>query len=731
MAPCSPSTNNLHPPVVPGIPIPGFGIPFSPIQLPIPGFKLPEGFPEKVLEILNALKINWPGGILNPQIDNFAATLLNGIMNLFSMLSPFLSMYSFITALLNMILCIIDVLCAIPNPYKLIKAVRKLIKECLPPFLNLFPWLALIAMILSIILLLIALISYIIARILELINDILENLELLGKCVTSQDAEATAAIAFKLASLLCIIENLMAMLSAIAVIMAIIEALSQLGGVGICSSGRDGEEDSGCCGDDVCPPFIRNNPNGIQGIQGKLIYYKQIIDPSVVDNPMFSSIFGDKITGNTLRREWWQFVNDDPEQPYSFKDIITQYQDTTTQRNADGGSRSNSSDFEYGDIFWPDGQTYSATTSLRKAPYTVNLTFIDLNVDEFDNGDNSGTRTVIVKNAIVESKPYIGVRDETGAIQQVDNLYGTLSLVGGLAYEADGITPITSNGVQLTIENLIHYNYGEAGSVPSFDDGYYFNDIIFTLNINHASLLGYNLITLGCTPDISIETTRLNDELASSFDPVITRVGAMPDIARAQECVANVIKKLRDDISPDNVRAAQTDMIACLEQLKTEAEDTFCRALFAGADVYGSTFSIEPDLQFISEKIKVSVVLKDKAGVVLSDNIPDSCSGAAADALSGEVSLGELSKFTYNKDISVFEAYISSDEGGDGELRISWQNNMFLEKLNTDNPDIDTATQERFLPYTFVSSVKGIAGGVDVGKVRRDATDVANNVSEV
>lgn len=732
--PCNPADNNLNVPGPPGIPIPGFGIPFAPIQLPVPGFDLPEGFPESILDLLNNLNINWPGGPIGPQIDNFAATLLKALMNLFSQLMPWLSLYNFFIALLNMILCIIDVLCALTNPFKLVRAVRRLITECLPPFLNLFPWLALIAMIIALILLLLALIAYIIARILEIIRDLLQNLALLSRGLTLQDAESTVAVAFKIASLLCIIENLMAMFGAIAVIFAIIESLSNIGGFSICGGGSN-DNGSGCCSDDVCPPFIRNNPDGIQGIQGRLVYHKAIIDPDRDNNPLFSNLFPGT-QSNSLRREMWQFVNDDPNQEYPFSDIIRSYKDTTTQRGSvSGGSRTLSTIYEDGDIFWPEGQTYTKETTLRRAPYNVDITIDNYDPMVFDVDDEvvkGGIRKILIKNAIVDSKPYIGVRDETGSISEVDeddqpeNLFGTLSIVGGKAYEEDEETPIVDgDGNHLGIEELIHQNAIERDSIPNFNDGYDFDDIEFTLNINHGSLMSYNLTVAGCIPDIAIETQQLNDR--TDFRPVFNKIGALPDINGTQECVANIISKLRENITQETAAAAQTDIIACLEQLKDEAEDTFCRAFFAGVDLFESTFTLDPDLQFITRPIEVSLTLRDKGGIDISKNIPESCITDILDSLGGEATLGELSDFTYDRSNGVFLANITSDISGDGELRITWQNNFFQEILNSDNPDIDTAVQERFLSYTFVGT-RGPSIPESDTEIRRDATDVANNL---
>lgn len=726
--PCNPADNALNPAPAPGFPIPGFGLPFAPVQVPVPNLNFPpDGFPEDILALLERLRIPWPGGPIGPQIDNFAADLLTGVMNLLSQIMPWLSFYQFILAALNLILCIIDVLCALLNPFKTVRAIRRLIKDCLPPFLNLFPWIALIAMIIALILLLLALIAYIIARILEIIRDLLANLALLAAGITLQDAESTVAVAFKIASLLCIIENLMAMLAAIGVILAIIETLSGLGGFKFCGSG--GDSGISCCGDDVCPPFIRNNPDGISGASGRLVYHRQIIDPDQDDNPGLSRFFKSQsptFTTNSLRSERWQFVNDDPDQEYPFSDIIRTYTDTSTQRGSiDGGSRTLSKIYEEGDIFWPEGISFSNETAIRRAPYFVDITLPNYNPDNFDSPVTGETRTVFIEAAIVQQKPYIGIANQTGSVEpgELDNVFGTLSLVGGKVYEEDKSTPILDDdGKQITLEQLIHQDALELAELPDFDDGYEVDDLEFTLNINHGALLLYNLTVAGCVPDISIESQQLNDRYP--IEPVITIVGNLPDVNSAQQCVSNALTKLRKDVTEQTVLVAQQEILDCLFDLQSDAYETLCNSYFAGTDPYSSTFEIDPDLQFVNREIEIHVVLRDRAGVNLSENIPDECANVLAAALEAEVTFGTASSFSYDRDNGRFVATISTDIGGSGELRVSFQGNIFVEVLNQDNPDVDSVTQERFLPYEFVGAAKEDPG------VRRDATDVANNVGD-
>src|SRR5690606_32308970 len=126
--------------------------------------------------------------------------------------APFLGLYNFIQALLNMVFCIIEVLCARNNPSALIRALRKLFKQCIPPFLNLMPWLALLAMIIALILLLLALIAYLIQQILNFFDQIRKNLEILSNAIQVGDYDSILAAGKKIAYILCLIEQLFAIL---------------------------------------------------------------------------------------------------------------------------------------------------------------------------------------------------------------------------------------------------------------------------------------------------------------------------------------------------------------------------------------------------------------------------------------------------------------------------------------------------------------------------------------
>jgi hypothetical protein len=97
------------------------------------------------------------------------------------------------------------------------------------------------------------------------------------------------------------------------------------------------------------------------------------------------------------------------------------------------------------------------------------------------------------------------------------------------------------------------------------------------------------------------------------------------------------------------------------------------------------------------------------------------------DELDGTVTLGTLSSFTYDNATSQFKAQIDSNVSGDGELRVSFQGEVFKEVVDN-GEDTDTFVQERFLPYTFVGKGSTGTSAAEGGDVRRDATDVANNL---
>lgn len=717
MAPCNPNDVSINVNPSPGIPIPDFGLPISPIQLPIPDINLPNI--GSVLDLINQYTAKFPSSTFKPNLDDTTNTILSAIMNVFNQLAPYLSLYNFFQPVLNMILCIIEILCSLMNPFKLFRAMRRLFKRCLPDLMKLFPFLALLSMILSILLLIIALIEYIIEMVTKLIEDLLANIITLEKGLSLQDDDAITATARKIAQLLCLMENLFSVLVAVGAIISILQALANVNGKSACGGGSSPSPDSeSCCSSDVCPPFISDNPDGISGISGELIYYNRI-DTDI--NGIFSSLSPQQVASFNLpavRNESWQFINQATNQPYPFKDIITAIGD--------------------GDEFWPESITFTKNTKVKKAPYTIDLTLKEFNPKIFITSETGKSRDFLIKDVIISEKPYIGVVDFDNNLNVNLNSQGTFSLVGGSVFEIapdNSQFPYMVNGSQASIETFIHHN-PSLGYLPPIDDGYILGDINFTLNIHHEPLIQYNLITLGCMPDLAQERFVANTRIESvGFDaisvklPNVSAAGIFPDVLGAQTCTANSIAKLRSSVSPEAVGVFQAEITSCLEQLKSETLEAYCNILKAGVSIFESTVSNNVDIEFITRKIKTSVQLFDPNGILISSNIPSTCISSMEGLLKGNVTLGTISDFTYDG-YSTFNATIESKVAGAGVLTVFFDNNIFKQIIGADDNNVQTQIQDNSLSYQFINtSVISKLPGIEAyeEQVRRNESDVSNN----
>ncbi len=717
--PCDPGDNSLNPIIGPPPQIPGFGSPFSPIQIPLPDFDLPTELLEDLLDLMQELGALFPSGLFKANTDGFMKNVLDFIANILSQLAPFLSFYNFIMALLNLIICIIEVLCAIPNPFAVASKLVKLFQECLPPFLNLFPWLALIAMILALLLLILALILFLIETILAIIRELIENILAFGRAVELQDAQATLAIAQKIASLLCFIENLMAIFIAIAAILAIIQALAAFAGTGIC----DDEDGEGCCPPEICPPFLKNNRE-IDVPSGQLEYNSQIgVDLTGALPPPLDTLLAGLVS--PIREERWQIFSDEvaPETPINL--IIT-----PTVASFFGGTEQ----------FYPD-QEYLATTPPNRAPYTVDIrvTFDPATVFTppglaMHPTDTGGEREFFIKDCIALRVP------RTFAFSFVNTpvittftANGVFDVEGGLVFEADEETPFIVDGYQATLNNFIHFPDSSATTLPLVSDTAVFSDVSFVWKPQHPVLAGNDLITVGCIPEVSVEKAVANSILfTEGVEAVVDRLQPAPDgevvpstgsflpnVLGAQQCVLDAVAELRQDVSVVTLTEFQSKVETCLGDLQDQTTAVFCDAFIQAVSQFQSTFTIDTDAQFVSRVIRVEVTLKDGAGTVISTDIPEDCLPQILEKLKAQVTFGSITDFEYDGSL-LFTAEIFSDAAGDGVLTVSFDGNIFSTITPGTAFDVPTSITTNEVNYTFVDAVTD-------KDVRRDQGDVAGS----
>jgi hypothetical protein len=112
---CDPLNSNFDAPSGPAIPgMPGFSFDVNFPTIPTDWLK---GFPENITELLNRLKLRMPGGgILQDVVKNLAQSISSILSKMLSYLNLFMGFYMMILAIVEMIVCVIKVLCAFPNP---------------------------------------------------------------------------------------------------------------------------------------------------------------------------------------------------------------------------------------------------------------------------------------------------------------------------------------------------------------------------------------------------------------------------------------------------------------------------------------------------------------------------------------------------------------------------------------------------------------------------------------
>lgn len=706
MAPCTPSDNTLNPIVPPPTPVPGFGIPFSPVQIPIEGLGLPTELLEDVMGLAQRISAQFPSGIFKANPDFSMKNVLDFVANILSQIAPFMSFYNFIMACLRIIVCVIEVLCAIPNPFAVAQKLKVLFTECLPPFLNLFPFSALVVMIVSLLLLILAIIEYIITVVISIVEQIISNLEVLASGVTLSDAQSTLAAAQKIASLLCFIQNILAIFVALAAIMAIVETLAKLAGFGICA---DNDED-GCCTPDICPAFIKNTPDGITVEVGTLKYISQIgVDLTGSLPPALASI----IQIPPLREGRWQLYDTAQDPQYPIALIITPVLDN---------------------IFWPEEvQEFPADVSLRRAPYTADIT-LTVNPADFGHVDSFGERVFQIKNCVVVRKPYRGVYLYDNTLFDTPST-GTLNVEGGLVYEEDGTTPYMISGEQATLNDFIVVASSNATTLPVSDDSITISNVRFVWKPNAPALAGYQLTTVGCIPEVNVEKAVQNAILAAEgLDPVIDRLpptpagvslpstgNFLPNIDGATQCVTNALNTFRTDVSAVKAAEFQATVETCLGDLRNQTLSTLCAALIAAVSQYKSSVTLDTDVQFTTRPIQVSVTLKDPTGSNLGLGIPQSCGDQMAALLTGEASFGQISEFSYDAASSLFLASLTADEAGDGVLTLTFNEKVLSTVTPGEVGGAATSIEETEVAYQFVDATVE-------PPVRRDASDVAQGV---
>lgn len=696
MCPCTPVDISI--PDGPGGPtIPGFGQPFAGLLPNLNPF--PPGFPEDLLGLMNRMQLLIPPGALkSPLNPNYGKDVFDNIIKLLDQFMPFLMLYKFFLPILNIIICIIEVLCALLSPFKLPGAISRLFKRCIPDFLNMFPIFALIIMIISLIVLLLAMIQYIIEQILKFISAILRNIEMLTEAF-QESPIAVLAIAQKLGTLLCIFQNLFVLLALFSVIVQVIrEILSLSFSIPPCDDGNN--SDSGCCTSDVCPVIVKN------GDYTRNTGTFKYLNVKATRNSSLPFPFGDQLF-ITARQESWQLYDVDQSVAQAFRNIIDGSDVPVDKKN-------NPPPF-FKNVFFPTDANINAFTVPKQAPYTVDLRMF-YNPAAWDRPGVA--RYIKFTNCIVLSAPSLAVDLYNNTTSPIDT--GVFNLMGGLGYEDDGTTVLnaffpdgtTENALQqATLQNFIHMPPSvSVNTNPIFSptDGYQFEDMTYTFKPNTQALLRYNLITLGCMPEVALPRNFINAVYAGDIALKTKLLGdivngaGFPDTNATQQCLSLALDALRNNMTVQGVAEFQAAALLCLQKLQNDANRTLGDMIGVGFDPCKSSYSITPPFQFTTKPIVLSVELKERNGIAIASNLSPTVAENIAARLKAHTTFGTVSKFVYDGYQS-FTANLTSPTPGNGKVMMSFDNQTFCTNVN--DPPSHTLQEKA---YKFVYAPAGL-----------------------
>lgn len=717
MSPCSPSDVSFPSPSSPSGPaLPGLGIPF---QIPVPPIGFPEGFPEDLLEILDLLQLLVPPGALKPQLSlNFGKDIFDGILKLMDQFMPFLMLYKFFLPFLNIIICIIEVLCALMNPFALIGALNKLFTQCIPAFLNLFPIFALIIMIISLLLLLLALIEYIIQQIIKFVLALLRNINALVKAFQNVNATSVSAIAKKLGTILCVFQNLFVLLAIFGIIIQVIkDILGMLFSIPPCEGSGPGTT-GGCCSPTTCPTIVQNPYTRTTGTF-------QYLNEAGSALPAGFSIPG--FSGFPIRNESWQLYDPDQNIAQAFWNIVDGYDISPTVIPKP--------------VFFPTDAAYSATTSPQQSAYTINL---KLTYNPAQWGRPGNVQVIEFTNCIVLAAPTQNLENYANKNVPVSN--GVLFLAGGLGYadtvsgqvpiygfEADGITPLPQVPAnQATLENFLHLP-AEFAITPVLlpTDGYTFSDMQYTFTPNLPLLLQKNIVTAGCEPSLAFNRAFINNVMyagvaAQTADlTAIVNGSGFPDPNTAQACLAAAISTLRGNLTVTGVAEFQATATSCLNTLQNATQNSLAAVIGVGFSPCNSNFSLMPSVQFTTQPIVVTVNLNENNNISVATGLPASVGQQLANQITAYPTFGTVSHFTYDG-YSAFNANINSPEPGKGSIMIAFQNQILCTNtLPTDGLNPTHTLQQldyEFIYAPFGDTSSGTQPKRDAGDISRDGS---------
>jgi hypothetical protein len=606
--------------------------PHIPILFPLPQNG---GIPQTYAELNRSMSCTCQAGaIIKPSIPPIPGFNLGDIIaDQSKLLAALAAGYGMLAVVMKLVSCIIDVLCALVNPFAVIAALIRLFGSCLPDFILLLPQLAIPAMILCVIKIILAIVTYVVTVIIPLLQDVIANVQDLIEAMATGNEQAAQAVAFKIVSILKELMNVVGILAALDAVLAMVKALLGLG-IGIPCGGGGGS--CGGCGDDQCPPVFENRTlSGTDGVLtatamfggGSLEYLVDFASAAHKENflalaPFFPTGIDYAAVTDTGKLPYWLSCDGD----YAVASVVA------SDDEAENGK------LELVRI--PDRRHSDGYLSS-----IYNSAGVPTDVDPTGQHARFGTRAANPQFSAADAgNTYLEVADSDseGALKN-SGIFMIASVYDGYNARLDHLAtgawdiqnsynPTTGKGSKVVWRKVAMPL--SASSRP------------YTLTINHEELIRRSIIGVGCHPDVRAAVRGARNR-SPDLDIAIP---ALPDIdgygAAAMACITA--------IAPIDVDSQYViDNYGSIAQAATTAGECVTDTLGALAasvvsyagEIYPRLFSpdksllyADRDIQVVGGDIVVSIVPVDINGNRLADDLPPGVVDVGASTTFGTLS---------------------------------------------------------------------------------------------
>jgi len=353
--------------------------------------------------------------------------------------------------------------------------------------------------------------------------------------------------------------------------------------------------------------------------------------------------------------------------------------------------------------FFPFESTITPALQKEKIPY-----FEDIIINA-DPDDGNGSRNILVQDVVVTLPTYTATLGVTGNQPVITtDPKGFVKISGGTTVDDS----FGYNGH--TIEELLRADSGISASTNGEGTQKTYSGVNHQLKVNYISLVEYQLITLGCLPSMQVEIDYFDTVNEKGLSTNLPDLVDLPDVATALASMNKCLSDYRENITEETTEEFGVCMNDILADLSNQANGAYCQLLLASVDIFNTTKALEPDIQFTTQPIEVTVTPKSNDNRTIADLVGGFGSsvdidGCMSDKFSAEVTLGEISGFTYDG-YGNFVAEITSNIAGDGYALIFYDGEQIPLPVAPTNVNEEPYIDYSPLNYTFIGLFDGVGG---------------------